>query len=104
MVKSTKYRRSSRRHASQPKSTILVVLLAGVAMLVLALLAWRNAAAPKAEIQVTGEPRLVVDQEMIDFGDVQFEVPVQASFQITNVGDQPLRFTKQPAIQVAAGC
>lgn len=104
MVKSTKYRRSGRHKAGQPKSTIFLLLISGLAMLVLALLAWRNAAAPKAEIQVTGEPRLVVDQEVIDFGDVQFEVPVQASFQITNVGDQPLRFTKRPAVQVAAGC
>jgi hypothetical protein len=37
-------------------------------------------------------------------GDVPLEQTVSAKFEITNVGDQPLRFIQKPYIQVAAGC
>jgi hypothetical protein len=54
--------------------------------------------------QVSGGPALQVDQEKIDLGDVPLGQTVSAQFEITNVGDQPLRFTQKPYIQVAAGC
>jgi hypothetical protein len=51
-----------------------------------------------------GGPQLKVDQEKVDLGDVRFENLVSASFQVTNVGDQPLRFTKSPYVEVMEGC
>ncbi len=58
----------------------------------------------KATIEVTGAPSLKVDQEEIDLGDMKFNQVADVSFQLTNVGDQTLRFTKDPYIEVVEGC
>ncbi len=76
-----------------------LVLLAGLAFFVL-----RKDAPPKAEIEVTGAPSLKVDQEKIDLGVMKFNQPAEASFQLTNVGDQTLRFSEDPYIEIAEGC
>jgi len=62
------------------------------------------AAAPVSKPEVTGAPKLKVDKESINLGDRKVGQLVSASFEITNVGDQPLRFTEAPYIEVAAGC
>lgn len=49
-------------------------------------------------------PRISVDQEQVDFGDVKFNKMVTASFKVTNNGGQPLKFTKQPYIELIEGC
>lgn len=54
--------------------------------------------------EVTGGASLKVDKAMIDFGDVQLNQMVQASFTLTNVGDRTLKFAKNPFIEVKAGC
>ena len=76
-----------------------LVLLAGLVFFVL-----RKDAPPKAEVEVTGAPSLRVDQEKIDLGVMKFNQPAEASFQLTNVGDQTLRFSEDPYIEVAEGC
>jgi hypothetical protein len=62
------------------------------------------AAAPAFAPEVTGAPKLKVDKESVNLGDRKVGQLVSASFEITNVGDQPLRFTEAPYIEVAAGC
>jgi hypothetical protein len=62
------------------------------------------AIAPALKPEVTGAPRLKVDKESIDLGDQKVGHLVSASFEITNVGDQPLRITEAPYVEVAAGC
>ena len=62
------------------------------------------AAAPAFTPEVTDAPRLKVDKDSIDLGDRNVGQSVDASFEITNVGDQPLRITEAPYIEVAAGC
>ena len=49
-------------------------------------------------------PRLVVDPEKIDFGKVQVNNPVTASFRLTNAGDQPLQILGEPVVRVVEGC
>lgn len=82
------------------------LLVAGGAVLIgLAVwAAWPRAAAPEVEVTVTGQPSLSVDKEKLDFGDVKLGEWVQATFEVANVGDQPLRFSEVPYIRVAAGC
>lgn len=54
--------------------------------------------------QYTGGPRLAVDKDLIDFGNVRFEKFVTASFRLRNVGDQPLRLTVDRQVEAIEGC
>lgn len=49
-------------------------------------------------------PRLVVDRQQIDFGQVPLDIPVKATFQLSNVGGQPLQIVSQPIVEVKQGC
>ena len=53
---------------------------------------------------VAGQPSLVADREEIDFGDVKLGKTVTASFVLTNVGDETLRFTEIPYVELKEGC
>ncbi len=100
-----KYRQNSKKPKVQKRNWVpyllglSLVLLAGLVFFVL-----RKDAPPKAEVEVTGAPSLRVDQEKIDLGVIKFNQPAEASFQLTNVGDQTLRFSEDPYIEVAEGC
>ena len=54
--------------------------------------------------EVTGSPSLKADKEKVDLGDVKLGQTVEVSFEIINVGDQPLIFSKAPYIEVKEGC
>lgn len=54
--------------------------------------------------EVTGSPSLKADKEKVDLGDVKLGQTVEVSFEIRNVGDQPLKFSKAPFIEVKEGC
>jgi hypothetical protein len=51
-----------------------------------------------------GMPRLEVDREAIDLGDVPVGEWATASFTITNAGDGRLRFRNAPWVKAVAGC
>jgi hypothetical protein len=51
-----------------------------------------------------GTPKMVVDQEKIDYGDVHFGVNKTFAIKVTNTGDGVLRFKEKPYIQVLEGC
>lgn len=86
------------------------VLIAGAAALALvllgALLLLRPADEPAAPAPAAGggAPRLAVDQEKIDFGDVKYNTPVKATFRLTNEGDEPLQIIGEPVVAVVEGC
>jgi hypothetical protein len=75
----------------------LVLIIVGVALL------WRQPTQTGSPKQVSG-PRLAVDQEKIDFGQVPVEKLVKATFQVKNVGDAPLQILNQPQVRVVQGC
>jgi hypothetical protein len=54
--------------------------------------------------QFQGGPRLAVDQELIDFGNLPFERMVRARFRLRNVGDQPLQLAVNPQVEAIEGC
>ena len=59
----------------------------------------------KAGIEVTGAPKIQVDQQVYDYGTVKLGgVPIRTVVQVTNVGDQTLRFSEPPYIEVLEGC
>lgn len=83
----------------------LWLALVGVVLVLLAFFAISNGERQrKANIQVTGSPRLSVDQESIDHGNVRLGTTQQTDVRVTNTGDQPLRFTEAPYIEVREGC
>jgi len=63
-----------------------------------------SGAAPKVAGPAGGPPSLKADKGKIDFGDVKLGKFVNASFQLTNTGSQPVRLTEVPYIQVVKGC
>jgi hypothetical protein len=100
----TKYKKHA-RHRKEKSSWPLVVLISGSLLLILAFVfAFTEPWKPKATIEITGSPSLRVDQEKVDLGNVKLGQMVQVSFQLTNVGDQTLRFTEAPIIEVKEGC
>jgi len=103
---SQKYESKRRKRRRQRNRWIPILLgLGGLALLVLAVLALRgNGSGSKAAIEVNGASAVKVDKEQVDLGDVKLDQPVEVTFQVTNVGDQPLRFEEQPYIEVVEGC
>jgi hypothetical protein len=60
-------------------------------------------AAP-VEIEVSGAPRLQVDREQVDLGDVRLGQTVEVAFEVANSGDQTLVFEEDPYVEVVEGC
>lgn len=51
-----------------------------------------------------GGPRIVVQEESYDYGEVKLEDWVEAVFHVQNVGDAPLTIIGQPAVRTIEGC
>ncbi|MBI4246094.1 MAG: hypothetical protein HY614_02795 [Candidatus Rokubacteria bacterium] len=77
-----------------------MLALVGVLATVGVALGLRPTTAPVAG----GTPRLAVDREAIDLGDVRFERAVRATFTLTNAGDGVLLIGREPAVRVVEGC
>ena len=91
----------SKSRKKQSKSSIpLIALVIGGLVLVAAAVFF----AVRGKGEDTGTPKIVVDQQVIDFGDVKLNTPVNFSVKVTNQGDGVLRFEDKPFIQVAEGC
>lgn len=99
-----KTNRYSKRRRRQNQWVPTLLALGGVLLIGLAFLVLSKGSAPKAAIEVTGAPSLKVDREVVDLGNMKFNQPARVSFRVTNVGDQTLRFTKDPYIEVVEGC
>lgn len=98
--KDSNYRKTQRR-----KNKILIILTLGsIAVLTIVVLFAIQNKPPSYIPEVTGNPSLRVDKELVDLGDVKLGQPVQVAFEIRNVGDKPLKFTKPPFIEVKEGC
>lgn len=54
--------------------------------------------------QVTGAPRLAVDQTAIDEGNVKLGKSIRSAFRLQNVGDQALQILGEPQVEVVEGC
>ena len=93
-----------KRHTRNNPLLPLIVALAGVALVGLAFWGLRSKPSSNANIEVTGAPSLKADRERVDLGDVKLGKTVEVAFQLTNVGDQTLRFTQAPFVEVVEGC
>ena len=79
---------------------------AGVLLLLIgSLVLWNRVnREPAPPPQVTGAPRLAVDQTTIDEGDVPLGKTIRSIFRLQNVGDQPLAVVDEPQVEVVEGC
>ncbi len=100
----TNTKKNLRHHKKKPLWPFVVLIGGGVLLLVGLIFAFNKPGASKAAIDVTGSPALRVDKEQVDLGDIKLGRTVEVSFEISNVGDKPLRFTKTPYIEVKEGC
>lgn len=55
-------------------------------------------------IEVQGRPAIKVDQELIDYGYKKWNTNLAFEIEVTNVGDQTLRFSENPYVEVLEGC
>jgi len=99
--KNKKQYRHGRRNPPWP---LLIMLGGGVLLIFVAISVLNKASQAKTPIEVNGSPSLKVDKERVDLGNINLGRTVDVSFQLTNVGDQTLRFSKTPYIEVVEGC
>lgn len=93
------------RHHKRKQSWPMVLFFAGGLLLVIgAVFALKKPNESKAAIEVAGAPSLKVDRQKVDLGNVKLGQTVEVKFKLMNVGDQTLRFTKAPYIEVLEGC
>jgi hypothetical protein len=100
--------KKSRHKRGQPtrhQMPWLWMLIAGMVLVVAGGVVVAISSRPSAEMvpQGAGEPKLAVDQTLVDEGYVKFNVPVRSTFHLTNVGDQPLRILNAP-VELVEGC
>lgn len=62
---------------------------------------WWLSAGPDAS---GGTPRLVVDREVVELGDLPFEAPARVVFTLTNTGNGPLKIAEVPRVKAVQGC
>ncbi|MBI5957430.1 MAG: hypothetical protein HY866_01755 [Chloroflexi bacterium] len=59
---------------------------------------------PNFKPEVTGAPRVMVPQDYIDYGEVKLGTTVTTTFDVRNVGDQPLVILDEPQVELVEGC
>jgi hypothetical protein len=79
------------------------ILLLGALVLILPGLG-RRGVVDESRVEVAGQPSLRAEPESIDFGVVPLDTPKSFVFDLTNVGDEPLRLSQEPTIEVLEGC
>lgn len=94
-------RRNEQRRREQRRRNVLLLGLAGVALVVAAFALWPR---PAYVPEVSGRPNLVVDQTSVDFGDRKWNEPVTATFRLRNTGDEVLQILNNPQVRVVTGC
>ena len=90
--------RKKRGQPNQPPIPLIALAIGGVLLIAMALFFAFGSQAGG------GTPKLVVDQQKIDYGDVKFDTPKTFAIKVTNTGNGVLRFKEAPYIQVLEGC
>ena len=78
-----------------------------ILLIIIGLAIWwsSSTATPATGLQQGGDaPRLVVDRTTIDDGNVKFETPIEATFKLSNTGQQPLQILGEPQVELIEGC
>jgi hypothetical protein len=106
----SKYKSKNRSKSTTFKDVLpkpLLLVVAGMVLVAGALFAVRKSGqstGAQFPVEVKGSPSLKVDQDRVDLGDVPLGKTVSVSFQLSNVGNQTLRFSETPYVEVVEGC
>jgi archaellum component FlaG (FlaF/FlaG flagellin family) len=49
-------------------------------------------------------PRISVDQEQIDYGDVKLNTTIETAIRVKNIGEQALALDQNPVVELVEGC
>jgi hypothetical protein len=107
MMNKTKARIQERRRKAQRRNTLIMVIVGGLLIITAGVMITWDAWSSRADsslVAVGGQPSLVVDQELIDYGDVKLNTNLTFDLVVTNVGDQPLKISEAPYVEVKEGC
>jgi len=97
-------RSRKKKNQKKQKNFPWVISILGIALLASALgFALKKPTEPYTP-EVTGAAAIQVDKQVVDLGDIRLGKWVNATFQVTNVGDQPLRLSQEPYVEVKEGC
>ncbi len=101
-----RYKTKLPQRKAKRKNVPVWLILSGIGLILVALVVFLSSIGPKkADIEVTGAPKLKVEQDIYNYGDVKLGgVPIRTVVTVTNVGDQPLRFKEAPYVEVLEGC
>jgi cell division septal protein FtsQ len=103
----TKARIQERRRRKRKRNMLIAMIAGGVLLITSGIFIAKNALENRPDsslIEVSGQPSLVVDKELIDYGDVKLNTNLTFALNLTNVGDQPLKISEDPYVEVAEGC
>jgi HYDIN/CFA65/VesB-like, Ig-like domain len=97
----------TKKGAKQTQKSSLPLYLAGGALILIIVgvfVLLRGSSTPSKAIEVTGKPKLAVDQEKVDLGKQPLGKTVSVAFELSNVGDKPLQLQGIPKVEVKEGC
>jgi hypothetical protein len=95
------------RHPTSRRFVWVALAATAVAVFIGAIVLLANpgsSAEPSATPQVSGAPRLMVDQSTVDEGYLTYDTPIRTTFRLSNVGDQPLEILGTPQVGLVRGC
>jgi len=90
--------KKKRRQQTQLPKPVIALIIGGILLVAVALFFTFGGG------DGGGTPKLIVDQEKIDYGDVKFGVNKTFAIKVTNSGDGVLRFKEKPYVEVVEGC
>jgi len=108
--------RRGRKHANNNNLTWLISGALGLIVLAVAALVLRLGSHgssgdgqrefdPNFEPEITGVPRVeVVQNEVLDYGNIKLGTTVTTEYTVRNVGDEPLMILGEPRVELVEGC
>lgn len=106
-MSNTRKLREERLMKKKRKRSITLLAIGSIILVisgtVIGFSSWKNRPNPEL-VTVSGQPSLAVDQELIEYGDVKFNTPKTFAVTLTNIGDEPLKISDAPYVEVREGC
>ena len=98
MAKAKRTIERDKQTQTQNRKTPLFLMLSGAVILIIAaFFAFQKKPVPFTP-EVAGSPSLKTDKEEVNLGDIKLAKTVNVSFNLQNIGDQPLQFSEVPYI------